>query len=1630
MLTPYVKNGETFYPFNGSWIQQPIVKDGADYTPVVRLPDANLSDMKVHVVSTSSTTVTLTIQNRGTASINATTPIAFYDGGTTGIPLASSPQIGTSQLVGVDIFPNEKVTLTYTITGNFNDHLVWARIMDDGALFPAVGYQDCDISNNIASGADCPYLAYIIVASPDTLICGSAGIPITLTATPSQTPLYTPTYQWYRNETLITGATNQTYQAMLVGNYTCFVTENICRQFTPVKKLTVKYMEANNDHAFATGLIPTIIDVLQNDSIPATCMPTVTVTENPQNGTVSIVAPNKLSYTADSNFTGMDSLVYAIAPGVTAKVYISVTEYPDNVINAGCYVAPSTTLWSIAEVWKSAYDSVEARSPWFVGDLDGDGKAEIVAFSRSGYTEGSPAYDNFHVFSKIVVFPGDNRDAHVVINPAHPFNQYYCVSPMGLIRANGKGLIVLVGNDGFLRAYEYPSANPNNPTPVWTTPQRVTNDTLIRAEAPSVAFADFNNDGIPEMYAGNKVFNATNGAFLCGGGTGNNIGYSTHFYNGNSYGATFPVAVDINGDGKLELIAGNHAYSVNENAGSWSMSTYRHITPPIIDGQTVNNDGHVSIADFNLDGHPDALVSLVQRIGTNYYIFLYGWDVYNNQILFTASLSGSTYHAKSIPFIGDIDGDGTIEIVVLGNTDLRAYKLPATFGPSATLTSFWNMTVAETNGRTGITLFDFNQDGSAELVYRDEEYLRIIDGTTQTDMGTFPSISGTAWEYPIVADVDNDGAAEIVVAGSAIKNGNVGYMSIYKSSLPEQHWAAARKVWNQYAYNAVNVNEDLTIPKTQLNPATVFSGADHIWGTPDDIRPYNSFLKQQTSLNKYGLPLWLAIDASISGNIGNSYDAAGDSLTITMGITNAGDAAIQPPFYISAYKDSVRIGNCMATDSLMEYIYAGNTKTFELVIHGVSAYFPFTTIIIQLNDKGNAAFIQPECNYGTSFGIEALAEIVMAYNDSMITLSETPVKVAMLKNDSIPASCTNPVITITKQPTNGIAAIVNDSIQYTPYTGFMGIDTVVYSVACGTNIGSAIIRITVAPLKPVSLKYVACPNALAQMGFEPISGITLTWYDAAVAGNLITTGATYTATKDNSSLQSWWVEPVEDGNIFPRYRVDLELSENCGRIAPAACAATGTLVWKEDFGGNLPTDPATRLTGLASDIVSYTYCDTLIGCSTTTGLYVIAKQNPVPNAYATLWYQLNDHTHAGDPTRGYLLAADASAAAGQFYKYQIDGLCAGSNLYFSAWLASLLKIDYTHKANLLFTLEDTGSNVLARYYIGDLPDADPNWKNYGFGFTTPVGLSSLVLRIINNGAGSIGNDFVMDDIEIRFCAPQVTITQPTQADTAVCNGSALTLSGAYIDDGTFANKLVYRWEYSATGDVNNPLAWSVIAGTAGTASGSVNSNYTIPSVSAADKGYYRLVVADTARINTYNCRAMSKVIALTVKNNTPVSIVEKDSICVGTSTLLSPHTGGIWTSNNPAIATVSNVGLVTGVAVGNINFIFTDASTGCLSPTDTVFIQDFPVVEEIIGSNKLCIGAAIQIGNPTTGGVWTINNSNVSINNPIANPVIVTGVSVGNTYITYTVSHGFCQTKKTFHLKILSTTPPRLLIGF
>ena len=114
------------------------------------------------------------------------------------------------------------------------------------------------------------------------------------------------------------------------------------------------------------------------------------------------------------------------------------------------------------------------------------------------------------------------------------------------------------------------------------------------------------------------------------------------------------------------------------------------------------------------------------------------------------------------------------------------------------------------------------------------------------------------------------------------------------------------------------------------------------------------------------------------------------------------------------------------------------------------------------------------------------------------------------------------------------------------------------------------------------------------------------------------------------------------------------------------------------------------------------------------------------------------------------------------------------------------------------------------------------------------------------------------------------------------------------------------------------------------------------------------------------------------------------SVCMGSTGLLSPTTGGTWTSLATGTATVTNAGVISPVAPGNVTFRFFETSSSCSDTTSNVIIHALPVLG---GPSQVCVGANINL-TPSTGGTWSGGNPLIATISPSG---VVNGGAVGNT---------------------------------
>ncbi|MDR0798291.1 MAG: VCBS repeat-containing protein, partial [Dysgonamonadaceae bacterium] len=605
----------------------------------------------------------------------------------------------------------------------------------------------------------------------------------------------------------------------------------------------------------------------------------------------------KIIYTPTAGYTGQDQFQFQITCGRKTSystIVINIDDKPDNIVTDLCAIPPTATVWSIKESPLNLGATVNNYCPFVVGDIDGDGVIEIIGLG----TRSIPATDG-------VSFPNDTIKIfywNKTNNRVELKRKFALDTPGGarvsedgvlaMARYNGQSYIICLGVDSYLYAYNA------NGTRLWKSDITVTY--LGNHKSTIFNIADFNNDGIPEVYAGNQIFSITNGKLLCSGGT-NNHG-ALHVQGGSA-----TIAADMDDDGKLELVAGTQIYRVNitNNNGTAGNSMTVITDMSLADAKLPANalkDGATQVIDIDNDGKLEVVV--ISRNATNSLSVCYVWKPLsgNQSYLMGRYQLPETINFFSIPMIGNIDDDPQPEIVFISagtanNRLMYALKFDPTKAQGSQLVLKWTLPHTDNSGETGASLFDFNQDGQNEIVYRDETMLRIIDGsgTSANVLATFNNItSGTLKEIPVIADIDGDGQAEIIINGYTavtVPYARNGYVRVLKSN--GSPWAPARTVWNQYSYNPVYVNEDLTIPAYPINPATKFTDEKGVV-----TQPYNNFLQQATLLKPTGDLFTPGPDLAFD----KTYIPTYTSTNITFRIENLGDAVFKGPLTISVYQ--------------------------------------------------------------------------------------------------------------------------------------------------------------------------------------------------------------------------------------------------------------------------------------------------------------------------------------------------------------------------------------------------------------------------------------------------------------------------------------------------------------------------------------------------------------------------------------------------------------------------------------------------------------------------------------------------------------------------------------------------------
>jgi len=190
----------------------------------------------------------------------------------------------------------------------------------------------------------------------------------------------------------------------------------------------------------------------------------------------------------------------------------------------------------------------------------------------------------------------------------------------------------------------------------------------------------------------------------------------------------------------------------------------------------------------------------------------------------------------------------------------------------------------------------------------------------------------------------------------------------------------------------------------------------------------------------------------------------------------------------------------------------------------------------------------------------------------------------------------------------------------------------------------------------------------------------------------------------------------------------------------------------------------------------------------------------------------------------------------------------------------------------------------------------------------------------------------------------------------------------------------------------------------------------------SSKGVMTGIGAGTVNIKytvTNSCGSAVALVVVTVTGGSAGTITGSTSVCTGTTiTLKDTVSGGVWSSGNSSIATVSSTGVVTGISSGKDTIKYS-VSGSCASATTFVITVGAPSAASITGSTTLCKGSTDSLKDATSGGSWSSTNTAIASVNTAG---VVTGISTGTDTIKYSVTNSCGTTVKTIVVTV-STVP-------
>ena len=518
----------------------------------------------------------------------------------------------------------------------------------------------------------------------------------------------------------------------------------------------------------------------------------------------------------------------------------------------------------------------------------------------------------------------------------------------------------------------------------------------------------------------------------------------------------------------------------------------------------------------------------------------------------------------------------------------------------------------------------------------------------------------------------------------------------------------------------------------------------------------------------------------------------------------------------------------------------------------------------------------------------------------------------------------------------------------------------------------------------------AVPTVICAGGISTLTAGGAATYSWSPATDITTTN-TATTTFNGTSTSTYTVTGTDVNSCVNTATVTVTVSPVPSVSATAAnatiCQGTTTTLtaiggttysWSPATGIDATTGASVVFSGTAT--TTYTVTGTTGSCSDT-GIVVITV-TPAPAVVVTVGAttlcagQTTTLSASGYPTYSWSPGTDLSASTGSLVTFSGSNTATytvtGSNAGCAADTVITITVNPLPDAG---TITGTATNIctgstltLTSTVIGgswSMTNAHATIATVGLVTGVSVGVDTAVYTV-SNSCGTAYDSFVVT------IDPQPFADTIHGADTMCLTGGTITLT--------------------------NPVAGGTW----------ISTNTTLATISTAGVVTPLATGTDTILyVYSNSCGAdTSEPHLLTIIGTPSAGVISGPAFaCIGsTISLTNVVTGGVWTSNNVAVATIDTNGVLTPVDAGVVvvHYTFTNFC-GTADTTDTVRVNPLPVAGFISNPvTALCVGQSVTLTDTTSGGVWSTSDPAVLTVTSVGK---VTGLTAGFGAISYTVTN-------------------------